>query len=705
MADDADGSSEPLSGVALLNEGLKGLLDVLVGLQCLSDDADYIWQYGEHWDVLFDLDGDYYGLGWRPNNVSDATRRPRGVWVSDWQNEVIGWLRSEGVETRGLSSDELAAAASNKLGGWEFLLRPDADADYVAKAAGVGEVLKYVPQHVKGLCDGQAKADKAIQAFPAVVLTALDGLRGGSWRTRLRSELLNVACRWPGTKGQGMSARYVPAGAKAFISLLGEYDPRETWKKYIDLVEDARADILAAGGEVQPTTPAENVKQTAPLPAPVHSETDGPESPGEALRKLDRFDELMRGAQARNDLKMLPTGKTPPDELLRAAEAWQDKQSIPEFCELAAVLAEEAEFHHCAEGGRCFALVAKNWWQCVNSASHLPASINAHTLGQTIIELRAKLRADLRAEMRRGTALEGPTLADDDGVISPKIIALLAEFAPQSLNPPRNSGEKSPGLGSSPPPLVTANTTPAEDRVGTVAWLISQLGNVEWYTKRAADFGDLITKAVTKGSIEEHYRNKQLEEAQERDKHKAAIRKALGAEELQQWLNYHDIPWTKAGVEKQRDRLFVEQGVSRAEADALTLDAFLSRLRGLAADPEPTPPAPPATEATPVEPEPTPDLDAIAKLRPSHRKAYLAWKLAKAAFEPKIPTDTEAYEYLKENADVLFAFGTDLAGYQLPDTPASWSSYAQKGRVAHGERKYQPRAGRGGRSIVREDEI
>jgi hypothetical protein len=272
MADDADGSSEPLSGVALLNAALDGLLDILVGLKCLTGDADYIWQYGEQWDVLFDLDGDYYGLAWRPNNISDATRRPRGVWVSDWQIEVINWLMSEGVDVRGLSSDELVAAASKKLGGWDFLLRPETDADYVAKAAGVGEVLKYVPQHVKGLWDGQAKADKAIQAFPAVVLTALDGLRGGSWRTRLRSELLNVVCRWPGTKGQGMSARYVSDLAKVFVSQVGDHDPRETWKKYIDLVEDARADILAAAGEL----PIESTAATQP-----------PDSPhAAALRKL-----------------------------------------------------------------------------------------------------------------------------------------------------------------------------------------------------------------------------------------------------------------------------------------------------------------------------------------------------------------------------------------------------------------------------------
>jgi hypothetical protein len=150
-----------------------------------------------------------------------------------------------------------------------------------------------------------------------------------------------------------------------------------------------------------------------------------------------------------------------------------------------------------------------------------------------------------------------------------------------------------------------ASELPAHERVGTVAWLISELGVAEWYAQRAADFGAKITKAVTKGSIEEHYRNKQREEAQERDKHKSAIRKASGVEELQQWLNYHDIPWTQAGVEKQRDRLFVEQGTSRTEANALTLGEFLGRLRGQNVEVPNKTPSPPLKAAAVVKPLPS----------------------------------------------------------------------------------------------------
>jgi hypothetical protein len=119
----------------------------------------------------------------------------------------------------------------------------------------------------------------------------------------------------------------------------------------------------------------------------------------------------------------------------------------------------------------------------------------------------------------------------------------------------------------------------AHECIGTVAWVISQLGCAEWHSKHAADYGAQITRAVTKGSMEEWYRNKQREEAADRDRYLESIGKAPGAEELRAWLNYHDIPWTKVGVEKQRDRLFVEQSMPRDEADALTLGELLRQLR------------------------------------------------------------------------------------------------------------------------------
>ncbi len=128
-------------------------------------------------------------------------------------------------------------------------------------------------------------------------------------------------------------------------------------------------------------------------------------------------------------------------------------------------------------------------------------------------------------------------------------------------------------------PMNKAANMKPHEQVGTVAWLVSELSSVEWYAQRAAEFGAKIVGPVVKGTVEEHYRMKQREEAADRETHKKRIADADGAEELRAWLNYNDITWMKAGVEKQRDRLFVEQGIARVEADALSLNEFLSRLR------------------------------------------------------------------------------------------------------------------------------
>ena len=84
-------------------------------------------------------------------------------------------------------------------------------------------------------------------------------------------------------------------------------------------------------------------------------------------------------------------------------------------------------------------------------------------------------------------------------------------------------------------------------------------------------------------------------------------------------------------------------------------------------------------------------------LSPAEEKAYRSWKYAEANMPPedeKIPTDREAYEWLKEH-------GPD--GYELPAIE-SWKRYVRAGRRAENCQKNSSRGARTGRSIVRPED-
>lgn len=224
---------------------------------------------------------------------------------------------------------------------------------------------------------------------------------------------------------------------------------------------------------------------------------------------------------------------------------------------------------------------------------------------------------------------------------------------------------------------------------GVVAWLISQLGCVEWYAKRADEYGSKITKAVTRGSMEEWCRGKQREEARQRDTHKDAIRNALGAEELRAWFDARALPWTAAGVRQQRGVLIADRGMPAAEVDGLTLGEFLERLRGepleLATDEPPVGTvalrqridqahaAPPASESPTIE-----ALDALEKTTPSINREDGSWVTNKLAARIDGLEPRTLANYRREGqktADGMFGRDKDGRIWRRLGTPSSHPCY------------------------------
>ena len=92
----------------------------------------------------------------------------------------------------------------------------------------------------------------------------------------------------------------------------------------------------------------------------------------------------------------------------------------------------------------------------------------------------------------------------------------------------------------------------------------------------------------------------------------------------------------------------------------------------------------------------------IQNLRPSHRRAYLAFQAAESKAERAL-TDREAYKNLEEK-DIL-EDTPGLADYRLPKF-YTWTRHLRAARKALGDTKYTKRQGRPhGKSIVRENEI
>jgi hypothetical protein len=92
-------------------------------------------------------------------------------------------------------------------------------------------------------------------------------------------------------------------------------------------------------------------------------------------------------------------------------------------------------------------------------------------------------------------------------------------------------------------------------------------------------------------------------------------------------------------------------------------------------------------------------------LQRAHQLAFLSFQFAEEQIG-KCPKDADAYDWLKVHGfDVERSerFGP-LADYNLPSRD-TWITYARKGRSAAGENKNSPRAGRSGRSTVRQQEL
>ncbi len=89
------------------------------------------------------------------------------------------------------------------------------------------------------------------------------------------------------------------------------------------------------------------------------------------------------------------------------------------------------------------------------------------------------------------------------------------------------------------------------------------------------------------------------------------------------------------------------------------------------------------------------DADATAEpdLTPAVRKAYQSYELAEQKMSQPPKTDKEAYDYIYDDPDGLFA------EYRAPSYE-TWVRQVRLGRQHHNTQKNQPRGGRSGRSMV-----
>jgi hypothetical protein len=90
----------------------------------------------------------------------------------------------------------------------------------------------------------------------------------------------------------------------------------------------------------------------------------------------------------------------------------------------------------------------------------------------------------------------------------------------------------------------------------------------------------------------------------------------------------------------------------------------------------------------------------LARLSERVRNAFQSYEYAVGKQQGQRLTARQAYEWLVEQG-----LPDQLAGYSLPNLD-TWERYLRKARLALGEQKNTPRAGRPhGRSVVRQDEI
>jgi len=81
-------------------------------------------------------------------------------------------------------------------------------------------------------------------------------------------------------------------------------------------------------------------------------------------------------------------------------------------------------------------------------------------------------------------------------------------------------------------------------------------------------------------------------------------------------------------------------------------------------------------------------------LKPCEEKAYWSYEHVREVLGRDMP-DEDAYKWLREHGP---------AEYVLPRFP-TWARHVRQGRRHHGTQRRKPRAGRAGRSVVRQSEI
>lgn len=255
-----------------------------------------------------------------------------------------------------------------------------------------------------------------------------------------------------------------------------------------------------------------------------------------ALDNLERFAALVEAANAKSAFDLGDNS----EETSRLAEDWRGKESQEELRKLAELLAVEADFYSCSEGGRYFTLVYVNWWQCQSRGSQ---PHNALMLKRSIAELRSKLRAACRSQDRT-PALAATTPNEGEG-------------EPESL------------------PKVIENPSP--DHI--VAKLIASLGNYEFFDGKAKEQFAKITRAPTLGSREAHYDNVGSERRRTADGYLAAIKQIEGVDRLQAYCDAHGVEWSKQGIQQLKGRLCEALDCTPGEIDRLSVVTFRQRLR------------------------------------------------------------------------------------------------------------------------------
>ena len=275
---DRSESNQP-DAVAVINGLLDSLTHIRVFFDIWPSRIEEIVRIVEGHHIAFNRSGDFVGLlRITSGTVHEDTSSQRFKVVS---HEI--WRRDCIFE---LSNGAYDSAYANGQGHYANLSDSDLNQLLIDEGVSLPRILSgnsdeldysfhtlesnfdLINREVSELSAAIRSANNYLQSLPEECLDALNRLTQTDWRSHIRLHLLDLAGSWPGESSPNESLGAVPATAREFLRLLERSNPIEHWRRFVELADTYKRQLLAIRGEI-PTVDEDQDFPTSKAESPV----------------------------------------------------------------------------------------------------------------------------------------------------------------------------------------------------------------------------------------------------------------------------------------------------------------------------------------------------------------------------------------------------------------------------------------------------